>query len=97
MSEQQNLPQQEFSSLQYPPKFSIEQQVVWAYVKAHDHGTIVGYMWANQTSCKASGYHYLIKLAPTSASYSFCNQDWAFEKDVELLAEFNSRSVGAVH
>ncbi len=96
MSVQQNLPQQEFSSLQYPPKFSIEQQVVWADVQAHDHGTIIGYMWANQTSCKALGYHYLIKLAPTSVSYAFCNRDWAFEQDIELLAEFNDRRIEGV-
>ena len=60
---------------QYTPKFSIEQEVVWAYVEAHDHGTIIGYAWVNQASC-TSGYHYLIELATTSASYSFCKQDW---------------------
>lgn len=83
-------------SPEYPPKFSIEQEVVWAYVDAHDRGIIIGYAWANQTSCKASGYHYLIKLATTSASYSFCKQDWASEKDIELLEEFNNRSIGGV-
>ncbi len=83
-------------SPQYPPKFSIEQEVVWAYVEAHDHGTIIGYAWVNQVSCKASGYHYLIKLATTSASSSFCKQDWAFENDIELLEEFNNRSIGGV-
>lgn len=83
-------------SSQYPPKFSIEQEVVWAYVEAHDHGTIIGYVWVTQTSCKASGYHYLIKLATTSASYSFCKQDWAFEKDIEVLEEFNNQSIGGV-
>ena len=83
-------------SPQYPPKFSIEQEVVWADVEAHDHGTIIGYAWVNQTSCKALGYHYLIELAPTSVSYSFCKQDWAFEKDIKLLEEFNNRSIGDV-
>ncbi len=83
-------------SPQYPPKFSIEQEVVWAYVESHDRGTIIGYAWVNQASCKASGYHYLIKLATTSASYSFCKEDWAFEKDIELLEEFNKRSIGGV-
>ena len=83
-------------SPQYSPKFSIEQEVVWTYVEAHDRGTIIGYAWANQTSCKASGYHYLIKLATTSASYFFCKQDWAFEKDIELLEEFNNRIIGGV-
>lgn len=83
-------------SPQYPPKFSIEQKLVWAYVESHDRGTVIGYAWVNQTSCKASGYHYLIKLATTSASYSFCKQDWAFEKDIELLEEFNNRSIGGV-
>ena len=96
---------------QYLPKFSIKQEVVWAYVETHDHGTIIGYAWTNQTSCKALGYHYLIKLATTSASYSFCKQDWASEKDIELaqsssrsvadrltfeLLEFNNRSIGGV-
>lgn len=74
----------------YPPKFSINQEVVWAYVEANDRGTIVGYAWSDQTSCKASGYHYLIELALASASYSFCKQDWAFENDIEALGEFNN-------
>ena len=96
MTNQQILPPEEFSSPQYPPKFSIKHEVVWANVEAHDHGTIIGCVWANQTSCKASGYHDLIQLAPTSDSYSFCQQDWAFEQDLELLAEFNDRSIGGV-
>jgi len=83
-------------SPQYPPKFSIDQEVVWAYVESHDYGSIIGYAWVNQTSCKAPGYHYLIKLATSSASYSFCKQDWAFEKDIEALEEFNNRSIGGV-
>lgn len=73
-----------------PPKFSIKQQVVWASVEARDCGTITGYAWSDQTSCKALGYHYLIELAPASASYSFCKQDWAFENDIEALDEFNN-------
>jgi hypothetical protein len=81
---------QELYSPPYPPKFSINQEVVWAYVEAQDHGTIIGYAWFNQTSCKALGYHYLIELATTSASYSFCKQDWAFEKDIEALDKFNN-------
>lgn len=96
MTNQQILPLQEFGIPQYLPKFSIKQSVVWADVPAHDHGTIIGWIWANQTSCKALGYHYLIELAPTSASYSFCQQDWAFEKDLELLAEFHNRSLVGV-
>jgi hypothetical protein len=91
MTNQQILPPEEFSIPQYSPKFSIKHQVVWANVEAHDHGTVIGCVWANQTSCKASGYHYLIQLAPTSASYSFCKQDWAFEQDIEL-AQSSSRS-----
>ena len=83
-------------SPQYPPKFSIDQEVVWAYVESHDYGSIIGYAWVNQTICKASGYHYLIKLATSSVSYSFCKQDWAFEKDIEALEEFNNRSIGGV-
>ena len=47
MTNQQILPPQEFSSLQHPSKFSIGQEVVWAYVEAHDHGTIVGCVWTN--------------------------------------------------
>ena len=77
-------------TLQDPPKFSINQEVVWASVEAHDRGTVVGYVWFDQTSCKALGYHYLIELASNSASYSFCKQDWAFEKDIEALNEFNN-------
>lgn len=96
MTNQQILPPQEFSNPQYPSKFSIGQEVVWANVEAHDRGTILGYVWANQTSCKASGYHYLIELAPTSVSYSFCKQDWAFEEDIKLLEEFNDQSIGDV-
>jgi len=76
--------------------FSIGQEIVWAYVEAHDHGTIIGYVWVEQASSKASGYHYLIKLAPTSVSYTFCKQDWAFEGDIELLEEFNRRRTGGV-
>lgn len=89
MINQQILPPQEFSSPQHPSKFSIGQEVVWAYAEAHDHGTVVGYVWANQTSC-TSEYHYLIELAPTSLSYSFCKQDWAFENDIKLLEEYRS-------
>ena len=91
MTNQQILP-----SPKYSPKFSLAREVVWANVEAHDHGTIIGYVWTNQTSCKASGYHYLIQLAPTSASYAFCQQDWAFEQDIELLEEFNLQSIGDV-
>ncbi len=96
MINQQILPPEEFSSPQNSPKFALAREVVWANVEAHDRGTIIGCVWANQTSCKALGYPYLIELAPTSESYSFCQQDWAFEQDLELLAEFNAQSIGYV-
>jgi len=33
-------------------KFSIEQEVIWADVEAHDRGTIIGYAWAVKLAAK---------------------------------------------
>lgn len=73
-------------SQQHPPKFSIGNEVFWAYVKAHDHGVVVSRLWVDETVHKVTGWHYLIRLHPNSSSYSFCKEDWAYEEDLKLLS-----------
>jgi hypothetical protein len=79
---------QEEGSPKHPPKFSIGDEVIWAYVKAHDYGVIVDRLWTTGTVHKVTGWHYLVGLHPNSFSYSFCQEDWAYEQDLELLSEF---------
>jgi hypothetical protein len=74
---------------QHPPKFSIGDEVVWAKVSAHDYGVVVDRVWTTETVHKVTGWHYLVRLHPNSRSYLFCKEDWAYEKDLEPLAEFN--------
>lgn len=86
----QGIVHQEDSSPQHPPKFSVGDEVIWAYVEAHDYGVVVECVWTTQTVHRVTGWHYRICLHPNSSSYPFCKQDWAFENDLELLDEFNS-------
>lgn len=79
----------EFGSPQHPPKFSRGEEVVWAKVSAHDYGVVVDRVWTTETVHKVTGWHYLVRLHPNSRSYPFCKEDWAYEKDLEPLAEFN--------
>lgn len=81
---------QEQGSPQHHPKFSLEEEVIWAYVSAHDYGVVVDRVWAKETVHKVTGWHYLVRLHPKSHSYSFCKEDWAFEADLELLSDFNN-------
>jgi hypothetical protein len=74
---------------QHSPKFSIGDEVVWAKVSAHDYGVVVDRVWTTETVHKVTGWHYLVRLHPNSRSYPFCKEDWAYEKDLEPLAEFN--------
>lgn len=71
---------------QHLPKFSIATKVVWAYVKAHDHGVVVSRLWLDETVHKVTGWHYLIRLHPNSSSYAFCKEDWGYEEDLKLLS-----------
>ena len=80
---------QEEGNPQHLPKFSLGSNVVWAYVEAHDYGVVVSRVWTTETVHTVTGWHYLIRLHPNSSSYPFCKEDWAFEKDLELLDEFN--------
>lgn len=79
---------QEEGSSQHPPKFSVGDEVVWAYVEAHDYGVVVERVWTTGTVHKVTGWHYLVRLHPTSFSYSFCQEDWAYEQDLQLLPAF---------
>ena len=79
---------QEDGSPQHPPKFSIGDEVVWAYVEAHDYGVVVSRVWTTRSVHQVTGWHYLVCLHPNSFSYSFCKQDWAYEQDLQLLEEF---------
>ena len=77
-----------------PTKFSIRQHVVWADVDAHDHGIVIGMIWTTESTCQTPPtWHYLIKLDPSSPSYSFCQQDWACEEALKLYSEFNNQQV----
>lgn len=73
---------------QHPPKFSIGDEVVWAYISAHDYGVVVDHVWTTETVHKVTGWHYLVRLHPNSSSYLFCKEDWAYEQDLELLSNF---------
>ncbi len=84
----ESIAHQKESSPQYSPKFSLGDEVVWAYVKAHDYGTIVDRVWTTGTVHKVTGWHYLVRLHLNSFSYSFCKEDWAYEQDLQLLEEF---------
>lgn len=83
-----NIAHQEYGSPYHPPKFSIGDEVVWAYVEAHDYGVVIGCVWTTRSVHQVTGWHYLIRLHPNSFSYSFCKQDWAYEQDLQLLSEF---------
>jgi hypothetical protein len=37
----QGIVHQEDSSPQHPPKFFVRDEVIWAYVEAHDYGVVV--------------------------------------------------------
>jgi hypothetical protein len=76
------------NSQQHSPKFSIGDEVVWAYVKAHDSGIVINRVWTTETVHKITGWHYHIRLHSNSSSYPFCKEDWAYEEDLELLADF---------
>lgn len=73
---------------QHSPKLSIGDEVVWAYVSAHDYGVVVDRVWTTETVHKATGWHYLVRLHPNSSSYPFCKEDWAYEQDLKLLSSF---------
>lgn len=79
---------QSSNNQQHLPKFLIGDEVVWAYVSAHDYGVVVSHIWVNETVHRVTGWHYLVRLHPNSRSYSLCKEDWAFEADLELLSEF---------
>jgi hypothetical protein len=78
------------------PKFALGDEVIWAKVPAHDYGEVSGRIWSNESaSCKTLwGWHYLVKLHPNSRSYPYCEEDWAYEADLELLSEFNKSRYG---
>ncbi len=82
---------QEEGTPQHPPKFAIGDEVVWAYVSAHDYGVVVNRLWTTGTVHKVTGWHYLVRLHSNSFSYSFCKEDWAYEKDLKLLSKFNKQ------
>lgn len=67
------------------PKFRIGQVVVWATVKTHGFGRIIGLVFSGGISVTAYGYHYLISFASNSLSRMDCVADWAFEDDLQLL------------
>ncbi|MEW6495765.1 MAG: hypothetical protein AB1589_25080 [Cyanobacteriota bacterium] len=79
---------QEDSTLQHPPKFSVGDEVVWAYMEAHDYGVVVDRVWTTRTVHTVTGWHYLVRLHRNSFSYFFCKQDWAYEQDLQLLEKF---------
>lgn len=67
------------------PKFQLGQQVLWAQVPTHGHGTIVGVVFASSVSVGGTGYHYAVQFDAASPSRADCPGDWAFERDLELL------------
>lgn len=67
------------------PKFQLGQQVLWAQVPTHGHGTIVGIVFASSVSVSGTGYHYAVQFDAVSPSRADCPGDWAFEPDLELL------------
>lgn len=79
---------QSANNQQHPPKFSIGDEVVWAYVSAYDYGVVIDRVWTTETVHKVMGWHYLVRLHPNSSSYPFCKEDWAYEQDLELLSSF---------
>lgn len=85
---------QSTNNQQHPPKFSIGDEVVWAYVSAHDYGVVIDRVWTTETVHKVTGWHYLVRLHPNSSSYPFCKEDWAFEEDLELFADFQRHKGG---
>jgi hypothetical protein len=88
--------QQLSENQQYSPNFSTGDEVVWAYVSAHDYGVVVSRIWVDETVHKVTGWHYLVRLHPNSRSYSLCKEDWAFEADLELLSEFKKQAEGSL-
>ena len=70
-----------------PPRFRVGQTVIWSKVDPHDYGTIIGSTWTTETTCQAIGWHYQIRLHPNSPSYSFCQEDWAYEADIETFEQ----------
>lgn len=67
------------------PKFQLGQKVVWSQVPTHGFGEIIGIIFASSISVRATGYHYAVRLDPSSPSRADQLADWAFEEDLELL------------
>lgn len=67
------------------PKFQIGQKVLWAQVSSHGFGEVIGIIFASSISVRATGYHYAVRLDPSSPSRTDHVADWAFEEDLELI------------
>jgi hypothetical protein len=80
------------------PKFSIGDEVVWFKTTSRDCGIVIARLWTNSSpSCKTQwGWHYLIKLSPSSTSYGICFKDWGFEEDLMLDQAGRRQSGGKV-
>lgn len=82
-----------------PSQFEIGDKVIWRQVEPHEYGIIAGKNWTDETVHQTTEpcWHYLVKLHPNSYSYSFLNEDWAIEADLQLLSEFNDQNQGKLH
>jgi hypothetical protein len=67
------------------PKFRIGDRVFWFRVSTQDFGVVSDRFYGLESSVKAEGWHYQIKLDPQSPSFPHCKEDYGFEDDLEYL------------
>lgn len=68
-----------------PPKFSLGDRVCWHRVPSCDFGVVRDRFYGTEGSVQATGWHYLVELAPQSPSFSHCKEDYGFEEDLEFV------------
>lgn len=69
------------------PKFRLGEHVLWSQVPNPDFGRIIGVIYTYEASYQVTGLHYLILLDENSPSRSICAHDFAFEDDIQPLAQ----------
>ncbi|NER82976.1 MAG: hypothetical protein F6K42_26145 [Leptolyngbya sp. SIO1D8] len=65
------------------PRFQLGEAVRWAVVSEPDFGRVMGIFYAEGDRQQTSGIHYLVLLDEQSPSRHICDQDIAYEADLE--------------
>jgi hypothetical protein len=69
------------------PKFNLGDRVRWFRVPTQDFGVVADRFYGTEGSVQATGWHYLVELAPQSPSFSHCKEDYGFEDDLQFVEQ----------